>query len=167
MFFPILLNVSKIRLRALLWSVARNAKLPDIEFDRCLATYPSALATKEFWQATGHDVFGGLALRLDRLEKVYELLIRRCRQGDFLVTQEILDLAQCDESGFGAIAKGLGFSMKENEEGLVIQLQPKTPRSKRNKKSTNGIKQKYHQKRQNPIDPDSPFAALKGLVDRR
>tara|TARA_A100001037_G_scaffold304369_1_gene340917 strand:+ start:1620 stop:4220 length:2601 start_codon:yes stop_codon:yes gene_type:complete len=166
-FFPILLNVSKIRLRALLWSVARNAKLPDIEFDRCLATYPSALATKEFWQATGHDVFGGLALRLDRLEKVYELLIRRCRQGDFLVTPEILDLAQCDESGFGAIAKGLGFSMKKNEEGLVIQLQPKTPRSKRNKKSTSGIKQKYHQKRQTPIDPDSPFAALKGLADRR
>lgn len=166
-FFPVLLHASKIRLRGLLWSIARDINPPNIEFDRYKATYASGLATQEFWRATGHNVFGGLAIRIDQLEKVHELLIRRGRQGAFLVTPDILDLAQCDVSGFGAIAKGLGFRIKEDEMGLTLTPRSQAPRSKRRKKSTGGAKQPSHRKRQNPINPDSPFAALQELVDRK
>jgi len=166
-FFPLLLHASKIRLRAILWSVACGVSPPNIEFKRHKVVCSSGLATEEFWRATGHAVFGGLALRIDQLEKVHALLTRRGRQGSFRVTPDILDLAQCDVLSFGAIAKGLGFRIKEDEVGLTLTPKSQAPRAKRRKKSVGGAKHSSQRRRQNSINPASPFAALQELVDRK
>ena len=117
--------------------------------------FPQWLESKSFWLSTGHFTFGGRALRIDRVEKLASILRRRGRQGPFLVTPDLLELADCNKGNFAALAKCLGFQTSIDEMGLTLKLRARV------KRRLAGAAV-----RQSQINPDSPFAALKGLIDR-
>ena len=154
-YIPELLTNKKVRLRALLWATANQHSVPAIGSKDRRVGHEVSKASKSFWLSTGHFTFGGRALRIDRVEKLASILRRRGRQGPFLVTPDLLELADCNKGNFAALAKCLGFRTSIDEMGLTLK-----PRATAKRKSAGAAM------RQRQINPDSPFAALKDLIER-
>ena len=112
-------------------------------------------AKKDFWLSTGYFTFGGRALRIDRVEKIASIMRRRSLQGPFVVTSDLFELADCNQPNFSALAGQLGFQASTDEMGLTLSLKAKPKR-----KPLNAVA------RQQKINPESPFAALKDFVTR-
>jgi ATP-dependent RNA helicase SUPV3L1/SUV3 len=165
-YCPALLRVAKIRLRALLWSVAQNRSLPDVTFDQQRATYPAGPAPDGFWAATGHQRFGDVVVRVDRLEKITSALAKSARQGAFVVTSGLLNMAEGDGARFAILAKGLGYRVKEDELGLMLETVSRKAgsRFKRAKKFNGATKEHPRRTRRSVPNPNSPFAALQDLA---
>ena len=154
-YIPELITHKKVRLRALLWATANQHSVPANVSKNRRAGHDVSKESKSFWLSTGHFTFGGRALRIDRVEKLASILRRRGRQGPFLVTPDLLELADCNEGNFAALAKCLGFQTSIDEMGLTLKLRARVKR----KLAGAAV-------RQSQINLDSPFAALKGLIDR-
>ncbi|MEE2934195.1 MAG: helicase-related protein [Pseudomonadota bacterium] len=154
-YIPELITNKKVRLRALLWATANQHSVPAILFEGRRAGHEASKASKNFWLSTGHFTFGDRALRIDRVEKLASILRRRGRQGPFLVTPDLLGLADCNKVNFAALAKCLGYRTSVDEMGLTLK-----PRAKAKRKLA-GSATRHAQ-----INSDSPFAALKDLIGR-
>ena len=154
-YIPELITHNKVRLRALLWATANQHSVPAIISKGRRAGHEASKASKNFWLSTGHFTFGGRALRIDRVEKLASILRRRGRQGSFLVTPDLLELADCNKVNFAALAKCLGYQTSIDEMGLTLKRRLKAKRKLAGPAT-----------RQTQINPDSPFAALKDLVGR-
>ena len=163
-YCPALLKLGKIRLRALLWSVANECPVPAVEFERRPTAYDKAMAPAEFWQATGHISFGAVSLRIDLVEKLAGVLRRKSRQGAFLLTPDLLHRAGCDETNFNVVANALGYRCSQDEIGVTL-IPKSRPKRKRAAKGKTG-KTKARRGRPAP-DPNSPFAVLQELVESK
>ncbi|MDA0657124.1 MAG: hypothetical protein O2912_12020, partial [Proteobacteria bacterium] len=165
-YFPALLRVAKIRLRALLWSVAQNLGLPNVTFDQQRATYLAGPAPDGFWAATGHQRFGDVVVRVDRLEKITSALAKKARQGSFVVTSDLLSMAEAAGARFAILAKGLGDRAEADELGLTLEPASRKARSrfKRTKKFNGAAKEHPRGTRRSVPNPNSPFAALQDLA---
>jgi ATP-dependent RNA helicase SUPV3L1/SUV3 len=142
LYFPSLLRLRQIRLRALLWSVAAGRDCPAVPFARERAVYPADAAPDEFWAATGHGRCGTVAVRHDHLARLVGALARKGRQGAFVATPDLLQLADGDAQALAAIAESLGYRTEEDALGLTLTAKPGAGRNKR--------KQGKPRKRQNP-----------------
>lgn len=163
-YCPALLSVKKIRLRALLWAVANDRPVPAVTFDRSRAGYPAAKAPADFWPATGHLTFGGIALRIDRLEKLAGRLRRKSRQGAFLATPDLLHLAECEVADFRIVAKALGYRGERDAMGLTLTAKSRPVRKRGAKRKTVTAKPR---RRSRAPDPNSPFAVLQELLESK
>ena len=154
-YIPELLNSGKIRLRSLLWSIAKGLSATSLMLIDGGVSYDASKAKKDFWLSTGYFTFGGRALRIDRVEKIASIMRRRSLQGPFVVTSDLFELADCNQPNFSALAGQLGFQASTDEMGLTLSLKAKPKR-----KPLNAVA------RQQKINPESPFAALKDFVTR-
>ena len=146
--------------------MAQNLGLPNVTFDQQRATYLAGPAPDGFWAATGHQRFGDVVVRVDRLEKITSALAKKARQGSFVVTSDLLSMAEADGARFAILAKGLGYRVEADELGLTLEPASRKARSrfKRTKKFNGAAKEHPRGTRRSVPNPNSPFAALQDLA---
>ncbi len=117
-FMPGLLTPEAIRLRGLLWGVRHgfpDAALPDGRASMPLdPSLPSAL-----YPATGYQLLGSRAVRVDRLESLAAAAFHQARQGPFAATPSLAAVAGCRPEELTALLVGLGFT--PNGEGRFVR----------------------------------------------
>ena len=159
LFLPALLRQRSIRLRALLWAVHNELRLPlppsgPLIIER--AGSEAAASTPEgFWLAAGYRLLRrdrtSVAIRADSLERLAREARRLAAQGPFAANTALLALAGGDQDTLGLLLAELGYRAKE-EDGVTVF----TPRR-------DSRPPKKPKRRARRPAADSPFAQLRKL----
>ena len=154
-----LLKPDAIALRALLWSVRGGAPLP------ALVPAPGQLAlaageAPEFYAAIGYAVLGGMAVRVDRVERLAAALRHKAREGAITATPDLAAAAGCTVEDLGAILPVLGYRALEAESGTTF-----VPRKHRRRQRAGAGRrdERADRRRAGHEGEDHPFAKLKAL----
>ncbi len=110
-FFEPLLRPESVQLRALLWAVRHGAAVPPLPPARRLARpidIDPALPPS-FWMATGFRVLGGMALRVDRLERLAAAARKRARSGPFAADAVLAGAAGIERARLALLLEELGY----------------------------------------------------------
>ncbi len=155
LYMPTLLKPAAIALKTLLW--AAHHDMVDLvappPAGRVSLTLDAALPAA-FYEAIGYHAIGGIAVRIDRLERLAEEAALLARQGAFAATPRLFSLAACPKGGLAAVLAALGYSA-EGSNGDVRFLRKsrgKTPGRRRAREAAAEAKA-----------AQSPFAVLKEL----
>lgn len=175
-YVPDALKADPVRLRALLWitnslSDAKPSLPPPGRVS--FPTEPDVSAA--YYLAAGFYAVKGMAYRVDMIERFSAEIRRLLREGI-----AILPPANLSPLGIGAenavtLLVALGYVSSLGEEGIAIAVKRKPKRVKKtvgkSKSAEKGAKSdkrpakpKPKRAKEKPMDPDSPFAVLKGLV---
>ena len=148
-FLPALLRPATLPLRALLWSLGQDisATLPLPSPARVSVPLAAEIPTA-FYEAIGYRPLGGVALRVDILERLAEQLWEMSRAGPFTTTVELLSLTGCRVDELAGVFTALGYRPREVDG--VLRFTRRKP-SRRPKRPTD------------PTDENSPFAKLHDL----
>ena len=160
-YFTQLLKPAAVRLRRVLWAAHTGRAAPDIEGGDPISL-AAGKGSRACWAHLGYRCFGRRALRLDRVSKLARTAWARSRQGPFLATPELVQIAGCDGAALEEILAGLGFRAVREESGTVFRAKPK-----RGKRGGAGKGGRHKRRQEAPVDPDSPFAGLKNLVSTK
>jgi len=151
-----LLRPPAVRLRRLLWSVHHGDEAPQLDATR-IAVPLTADVPEGFYFACGYRPCGGVAVRVDRLERLAAAARKLARQGPFTATPALVSLACCAPEALPSVLHSLGYLAVEDAGGTSF-MAAKRMRRKLAKRGRSD-----RGRRRGP-DPDSPFAALRDLV---
>jgi ATP-dependent RNA helicase SUPV3L1/SUV3 len=147
------LTPTAVRTRALLWSVAAGARVPDLpKAGRKLMPATSELSD-EFYRSIGYRRAGPFAWRVDAFEALADAIFTAAREGAFALTPRLVTLA----GGAAPLASAL-MALGARQEPAAEPDGPKMYRLRsRARKGRGG--------RRTPLSPrpESPFAALEIL----
>ncbi len=177
-YLPDLLKPAAVQLKALLWLAAHGDRTVRLTKDildgigsRVSFPAPDRLPTP-LWNAAGYAVLGPLALRADITERLAYKARQLGRTGPFAPSTELMSLAGCTEDELAALLRALGYRRlkakpsAENEAAPVLFVAKRRERKPRTDgKSARPRRAKAKPKTSEP-PVDSPFAALKSLVQR-
>ncbi len=153
-FFEPLLRPESVQLRALLWAVRHGAVVPPLPPARRLARpidIDPALPPS-FWMAIGFRVLGGMALRVDRLERLAAAARKRARGGPFAADAVLAGAAGIERARLAPLLEELGYR-RRIEAATEIFVAPARRRRRAPQPS-----------RAPPLAHDgSPFAKLREL----
>ena len=175
-YVPDALKAEPVRLRAILWMVNTPSTPTPTLPPAGRVSFPTEEGVPvEYYLAAGFYAVSGMAYRVDMVERFSAEVRRLLREGI-----SILPPAQLSPLGIGAenavtLIVSLGYVSSIGEEGVAIAVKRKPQRSKKtsvNKKlagndgkpDKKSPKLRLSRPKEKPIDPDSPFAVLKGLV---
>jgi ATP-dependent RNA helicase SUPV3L1/SUV3 len=171
LYMPELLKADAMAMRGLLWVIrAGAAATPDAIPGAIPGPLPAGRvsipvardAPRDFYRAAGFMPFGGLALRVDMVERIANKAWTLARQGAFRPTPELMSLAGAGADDMAAILKGLGYRAEKDKEGQAVF------RRAGGKKARDGrAKTAARQRRQREPDRESPFAKLRHLAAAR
>ncbi len=149
-FLPSLLKPASRSLRGLLWCLHRG--LPVCAAPPAGAvTVPMAPGCPAgFYEAVGFRPLGGLAVRLDTLERFSAEIRHLARSGPFAASQAPSARFGLSPSDAGTILEALGYRPETGEQGLVYRMAPRRPSD--------------HRPRRSERSETSPFAALRSLT---
>jgi len=155
-YLPALLKPDAIALKTLLWAVHHDM------VDLVSAPSPGRISIKldpavplAFYEAIGYRVFGHVAVRADRLDRLSLEARRRSRHGPFEPDAKILSLVGCPKDDLVPILATLGFRAEEGEGALRFV------ESRRAKGNRWPKRRQRSAKRLEREDASSPFAKLK------
>ena len=174
-YLPSLVKPAQATMRGFLWALADGCQpvappppgRVSVAADRHL---PAA-----YWEQVGFRRFGGLALRIDMVERVASVawdMAKAAGRAGFEISADLLSLAGCGAEEMQQILKGLGFRAKEVEGVMRFRPSghaPAKPSAPKDGKGKQGAKQKGRARtKAQPapvkVDPHSPFAKLKDLM---
>lgn len=166
-----LLKPALIRLRAILWSAFHGVDLPAIPAKPRYAL-PGDMADSDAWNHLGYTLIGPIALRQDRSERLSALLRKLSKKSPFTPPPEIGQITGCSETEIHQLLRGLGG--KRDEETGAWSLHVKGQKRRKNvtiptkDNQRAKPKSKQHSRKSKTVsESDSPFAALKGLLDKK
>jgi ATP-dependent RNA helicase SUPV3L1/SUV3 len=110
-YFEPLLRADTMRFRALLWAVRQGRAPPPVPSARRLAK-PIEVdpeLPRSFYATIGLRVFGGLALRPDRLERLAAAARRSAKRGPFNAGPELAAIAGVEPAALRGLLAGLGY----------------------------------------------------------
>jgi ATP-dependent RNA helicase SUPV3L1/SUV3 len=116
-YVPDLLKPKAVKLRAVLWSIAKDAfpeEGPPADGRVQVARNPETPA--EYDAALGFARLGGRAVRVDMLERVAALVRKSAREGKFGITADMLSLTGADHETFGAMLLDMGYRQAGADE---------------------------------------------------
>jgi ATP-dependent RNA helicase SUPV3L1/SUV3 len=149
-YFPALVKPRSARLAALLWAVANGlSPIPPLP-PTARTTLPLDAALPEgFLRAAGYRRAGPRMVRLDIVERLFDIARARAAEGPFAADAELHNLLGCSAADTEEILKALGFRAATGEEGTRFRKPRPQP-----------------QRRERAARPhaDSPFAKLKDLT---
>jgi ATP-dependent RNA helicase SUPV3L1/SUV3 len=154
-FMPALLKPRAMRLRALLWSLRHRASIAPPPAPGRVSLAPSEGVGAEFYEACGYRVIGGLALRVDMLDRFALRLRNESRAGPVALTADHLSMVGLAAENAAAVARSLGYRSVEAEDGVKF-----IPRRDRTGRRPRPVGPARHER------PDSPFAKLRELPTR-
>jgi ATP-dependent RNA helicase SUPV3L1/SUV3 len=157
-YLPALLKPAAIALKTLLWAVHHDM------VDLVSAPSPGRLSVKldpafpqAFYEAIGYRVFGRVAVRADRLDRLSLEARRLSHQGPFALDAKVLSLVGCPKDDLIPILAALGFRA-EAGEGTVHFVE-----HRRAKGGGGRERARRNAERAKPENAASPFAKLKEL----
>ncbi len=152
-FLPRLLKPRQVAMRGLLWAVARGAELPPpLPAAGSLTAHADTRMDASYYLAIGYPLAGDRACRADRLEALSAACAKLGRQGPFVPTPKLSQLAGCPMTALPGLLESIGFKGDAGPDGVVTyQRRPDRRRGDRRPKP----------------QPDSPFAKLQALSARR
>ncbi|MBT4016560.1 MAG: disulfide oxidoreductase [Alphaproteobacteria bacterium] len=168
-FVPALLKAKRSALCGLLWTVFHRPGQQTQTLPAGRVSLPSEVGTPLAWYAAnGYRPFGEMVVRIDIVERVADLL-RGFDNKPFEVSPDMLSLPGCSKDAMEPILTGLGYIKAEaiadqaqqfrrpslNERKRQLQKQSRQPHSKR----------KTGKRPEPVINPDSPFAGLKEMMN--
>jgi len=155
-FFPALQRPPAIRFRRLLWAVHEERPAPRFDPKAgWLQIRPGV--SPSFYLACGYCAVGALAVRIDRLEKLADVVRKLARQGSFTPTPALLSIVGCGASEIGEILAFLGYRSASDGDGTAYAARPRGAKGAARRSRSKG-------KRGPRTNPDSPFAGLSDLV---
>ena len=153
-FYPSLLKATPIRLRALLW-MAMQVDLPPPPLPqpgRVSIATTSGVPSAFYW-AAGYRAIGGMAYRIDMIERFAAAARQAVRDGRPTLPPEHLSLLGIQADAAIPVLSGLGFRASMSEAGIVLAFDSKKMQRRRKKQLAPTI-----------ANPDSPFAKLRDLA---
>ncbi len=142
-FLPALLKPATQSLRALLWSLRQSCPAAAPPGPKPAVMADAAVAPG-FYDAVGYRVVGGVAVRVDMLERFAAETRALAKPGAFAPNRLLLSLLGLGNAATASVLGGLGY--EPDPEGKFHPARRPRPRQRRE-----------------PANPDSPFAVLKGL----
>jgi len=173
-----MLKPRQVAARALLWTVhGGRARVPPVPPAGRVSVAADAAAPEGFYDAIGYRRLGGLALRVDIVERIAAEARRLSRAGPFAATPMLGGLAGCSIEEMGAVLVDLGYRRaRPDGNGAPRFVAPPGATRRRSRKSakTDGGKARSQKpsprpkppargKRRARVDPASPFAKLATL----
>ncbi|MGB0748518.1 MAG: helicase-related protein [Magnetospiraceae bacterium] len=170
-FMPHLLRPASARLRAVLWCTHRGVSPVPLPPKDGRSSVPlTAADDPAFLEAIGYRPIGGLAIRLEILERVTEMAWEATKKGAADLTPAMMNLVGCGAPQLGAALRALGYK-------VVLDAETNAPRAfarqrKKPVKQAERPKNAPAQKRKRPAkpskpNPDSPFAGLREMMNNR
>lgn len=163
-YMPQLLKPEAVSWRALLWALANDCKkIPTLPGPGRVSVRIQKTDNLDFLEACGYRPLGPLAVRIDMAERLTSNAWLMMKAGPFQPTPDLISLVGANLEDFPQVMQAIGFkrTQRKAEDGTPDErYQP--IRAKRPQKTA-----PTNQKRtEAPIimDPDSPFAKLKGLT---
>jgi len=159
LFLPNALGPRTAALRALLWSLQRDRPWPGplpVRGALALSVDPSVPA--DWYLALGYRPAGPLAVRAEALERMLVEVRKLARQGPFVAVPALRTMIGADEANFAAVLRALGFRARLGEDGVNVGGPAAA-----GAKGGGGRPVRSPRRSTQPIDPDSPFAALARL----
>ncbi len=153
-FLPALLKPAAQRWRGLLWAAANGKTLAIAPPNGRVMLTAEGGTPPAYYEAIGYRALGARMVRLDMLERFAFEARTLARQGPFAPPGTLGALLGATIAETGAILIALGFRAATNETGTVYTATPRRERLKKQAKAKH---------RDQPRDPDSPFAALRRL----
>jgi ATP-dependent RNA helicase SUPV3L1/SUV3 len=134
-YFPALLKPTASALRAVLWCVAAGPEMaPALPRPGATSVAVDASTPEAFYEAVGYRVCGGIAVRLDVLERLAGEVWERSKKGSFEVSGPLLNLLGCTRSGMAEVLSVLGYTPERDEEtGRLLVARGNPPRSRRSR----------------------------------
>lgn len=141
-------------------------------------------APKDFYRIIGFPIFGTTAVRLDMVERVNSAVYDGAKEGKYVFDPALASTIGVSVDALYLVLADLGFKYdavteeipaKEGEEDPTqketrtyhLKKAPiKALRSKRPPQKGKGAKAKTTPKQEKQPDPNSPFAALQGLIKK-
>ena len=163
-----ILSPKAIRLKSILWATFFNEKVVAIPA-KPKKVLPADYINRRAWPYLGYRLCGDLAMRIDKFEGFMAQLRKLSKDASFPVSDELADLAGCPKSELARVLLGCGCRK-------IKGIEPEQFRLKRNNRD-------YHQKamtqsektkvkptdkrteKKKQINPNSPFAILKGFLE--
>jgi ATP-dependent RNA helicase SUPV3L1/SUV3 len=117
-----LLRPDALRLRALLWAIRHRRPIPVLPSARrlCRPVAVDPASPPPFYAALGFAVFGGWALRPDRLERLAAAARRAARQGPFAADAALAAAAGVNPPALPALLEGLGY--RSVRDGASVRI---------------------------------------------
>jgi ATP-dependent RNA helicase SUPV3L1/SUV3 len=183
-YLPKLLRPEAAGLLSLLWAVwTKIENIPSLPRPGLTSFVNDADVPDGFLAAAGFRAVAGRAIRLDMLERLEETLEKAAIDGitaDALLPK-LVSLLGCGNDEMLSVLDTIGWAKQEIAGGgfvfrrkpkVPIKIAPERPPHKNEKKSAIDTKTKSRQNKKpqaKPIrvDPDSPFAGLAVLLDRK
>lgn len=162
-FLPGLLKAEAIRLRAILWATRRGAGTPPVPVGR-MSFAPLPEVEAGFYGAIGYRLAGGVAVRVDVLERFaaeVRAALREGKDGAALLPPALLSGIGVSTADAGGVLETLGFGIESSEAGLIVR-----PRRRPARKVKPAAQPAATRRPIRPVRADSPFAVLEGLAVR-
>jgi ATP-dependent RNA helicase SUPV3L1/SUV3 len=170
-YMPKLLRPDAANLLALLWSVWQ--KQDDVPaMPRPGLTSFDSETPDGFLSAAGFRKFAGRAIRLDMLERLEDVLEKALIEGSNAdeLLPKLVSLLGCGNDQLKAVLDDLGWEALDVADGKKVWRRAAPKPVRRQKKQAHGEKRGEPRGERKPkevkitINPDSPFAALAGLI---
>lgn len=167
-----LLKPQALKTRAALWSAWMGLAIPEDVNGKSLTISLSTSDDEKYshkdWLMLGYRCAGRHALRADRYEHLLATLRRQARADGIVPNASLAKLAGCETEALPDMLRSLGCSPVKGSEGTLFRIRNTKKSAARGAKRT-GSKSNAKQKdkkdpRVGKPNPDSPFAALKGLI---
>jgi ATP-dependent RNA helicase SUPV3L1/SUV3 len=108
-FQPDLNKPAAVRLRAVLWSLFNDKKLPaDVPKDGVVSFKIDPQADRAFQQAVGYPVYGPRAIRIDMLDRVINAVYEGAQSGKFQAKHEMAEWLGCNIEDLYAVLSAMG-----------------------------------------------------------
>jgi ATP-dependent RNA helicase SUPV3L1/SUV3 len=150
-FLPALLKPAAQRLRALLWTT-HSGRAPSAgpPAGRVVVSIEPGVPA-EFYEAIGCRPLGGLAVRVDMLERFAAMARKLARQGPFTMSAALSSVLGINPDGAGQVLEALGFQARQSQFGLTYSGSRRHPRPQATHRRAGGREA-------------SPFAALRRRI---
>ncbi len=154
LFVPDLLKPAAIALRALLYDLDAATQATPVPSPGRMSVPMAAGVAPGFYEAIGYRPLGGLAVRVDIVERVASRAWELSRGGAFAAPAELMNLIGCGVDDMAEVLKHLGYRRQEKGGETVFRRQKPSPGRTGPKPPSPPGK----------MNPDSPFAKLGDLV---
>ena len=173
LFLPGMTGSRAVALRAALWAASADREPPPTPpRGGCWATEEGV--PDSYYEQCGYRVIAGLAVRVDRLEKLAGEARRLAGQGPFTATAALAAAAGCAAEELSPLLAYLGYRAVPDESGVTFVTRSTRRRATRRKPAraaaakpakggTAGDGRRRRTRKSRDYDPDSPFAKLREL----
>lgn len=120
-FIPALNKPAAVRLRALLWSLYNDAKLPAaVPADGIVsAKIEDKNANPDFYRSIGYPLYGGRAVRIDMLDRVISCVYDHAEGGKFQARHEMAEWLGCSIADLYLVLEAMGHTKVHDPAEVV------------------------------------------------